>query len=144
MSIEENRRKAIEFVEKGLDGCDLDIIEKYMAPKGTKHIHLEEVQQTPLMYRQYIAAGHDAIPDLHYEITNVLADGDLVAVFVTLSGTFTNKFGDLEPTGLTKSFAACDLFRFADGKIAEEWIVYDSATRQKLLGTYGTDKAGSE
>ena len=134
----ENKRIARRFVEEIINQQNLVAIDEITMPEWTIHHHLgSEERQTPAGYREMLSGVFKAFPDLHYEITFIMGEGDHVIVFVTVTCTFKNQWRKVRPTSKTGSFAGCLLFRFLDGRITEEWLVYDSAAREKLLGTYG-------
>jgi predicted ester cyclase len=64
-----------------------------------------------------------AFPDLQFEVTHVLADGDLVAVRGVQTATHTGNFmGMIEPTGKEVSWTGTAVFRFnEEGKVVERW-----------------------
>jgi predicted SnoaL-like aldol condensation-catalyzing enzyme len=66
-------------------------------------------------------------PDHQVTIQHILADGDLVSVFTSNKGTFTN----YKRQAVWESF---DLWRLKDGKIVESWGVEDTLNQQKQLG----------
>ena len=75
-----------------------------------------------------------AFPDYHETIENMVAEGDMVAVFYTLKGTFTGKFGDTAPTGKKFSLPAVVLARFKNGKQVEAWPYMDSLSWYQQMG----------
>jgi steroid delta-isomerase-like uncharacterized protein len=66
-----------------------------------------------------------ALPDLHYTLEDVIAEGDRVAVRWTLRGTHTGELRGLAPSGkkiVNNGFA---IFRFAGGKITHATVDTD-------------------
>jgi predicted ester cyclase len=58
---------------------DLDAAEELLAPEFVRHdANLPDVVG-PQAERQYIADNLTAFPDLHFEIEQLIAEGDLVA-----------------------------------------------------------------
>ena len=72
--------------------------------------------------------------DVHYDIEDIIAEGDKVAVRMTQSGTHTGTVRDIPPTGKRFSVDYVQRFRVADGKIAEMWAVRDYLSRMQQLG----------
>jgi len=62
-----------------------------------------------------------SIPDVHFDIHELLADGDKVAARLTITGTTAEAYSSI-PSGTTLSIHAMALFRIAEGKAAEEWF----------------------
>lgn len=75
-----------------------------------------------------------AVPDLTAEIDDIVITGDRVAVHLHFKGHFTGKFGDVTGTGQVVDFQAFDLYRVANGRIAENWHLEDNATLMRQLG----------
>ncbi|KAA0574074.1 ester cyclase [Azospirillum sp. Sh1] len=75
-----------------------------------------------------------AVPDLTAAIEDMVADGDRVAVHLRFRGHFTGSFGEAQGNGQTVDFQAFDLYRVADGRIAENWHLEDNLTLLRQLG----------
>ena len=87
---------------------------------------------------QAIRGYRDAMPDLRVTIDDMIAEGDRVALRWTTSGT---QKGALEtPLGVAPashrpvSIPGINIFRIAGGKIAEEWIVWDTLGLAQQVG----------
>ena len=74
-------------------------------------------------------AVHDekkAFPDLKMTVNNMVAEGDLVAVYWTFRGTHTHYgYAGLPATGTKVSMKGITLWRIVDGKITDEWGSFD-------------------
>jgi steroid delta-isomerase-like uncharacterized protein len=76
-----------------------------------------------------------AFPNLRFTSQFIVAEGDKVFAFSTVSGTHQGEFMGMPATG--KSFTAnnADLCRFTeDGRICEHWGVFDVASMMRQLG----------
>ena len=63
-----------------------------------------------------------AFPDARWRVDLVLGEDDFVAARWTATGTFTGKWGDVEPTGKVATFSGVNIYRFNQGgKVAEIW-----------------------
>jgi len=72
--------------------------------------------------KQFIMACRTAFPDLHITATDMIAEGDKVALHWVLRGTCTGVVeGWPPPTGKEIVFEGVDIYRFADGKLVEDW-----------------------
>jgi predicted ester cyclase len=79
-----------------------------------------------------------AIPDLSCEIEQMIVAGDRVVAHLRFRGHFTGHFGQVEGHGQTINFIAIDIYRIADGRIAENWHIEDNLILQQQLGLIGT------
>ena len=74
-----------------------------------------------------------AFPDLAITFNNVVSDGDKVVVHWTATGTQKGPLGDVPASGRRASIPGITIFRFENGKIAEEWTVFDRANLMHQL-----------
>jgi steroid delta-isomerase-like uncharacterized protein len=75
----------------------------------------------------FFAARLKGLPDLKVSIQASLADADKAAASFLYEGTQRGALYGVAPTGKRLSFTSCDIFRIADGKIAEHWGMGDIA-----------------
>ena len=69
---------------------------------------------------------HTALPDLHVVLDEVIAEGDLVATRGTATGTHSAELAGVPATGRPVRWSGTDVYRIADGRIAEWWRNEDS------------------
>lgn len=74
-----------------------------------------------------------AFADLRFEPHQMLADDDLVAVHLTMSGRHVGAFAGLQPTGRPFAVRHVHLFRIADARLAEHWAVRDDLDMLRQL-----------
>ena len=75
-----------------------------------------------------------AFPDLAVSVDLIVAEGDLVAVRWTARGTNTGSGNGIPATGRKVQVNGTAIFRFVDGKIAEEWTSANTLGLMKQLG----------
>lgn len=75
-----------------------------------------------------------AVPDLKVEIPQMIVAGDRVVVHLHFSGHFTGSFKGTQGKGQTVDFIATDIYRIADGHIAENWHLEDNLTFLMQIG----------
>jgi len=56
-------------------------------------------------------------------VDETIAEGDRVMVRWTFHGTHLGEFHSLPPTGKPVAYSGINIFRVADGKIAEIWDI---------------------
>jgi steroid delta-isomerase-like uncharacterized protein len=71
--------------------------------------------------KQFFGMVHQAFPDLHAEVHDVIAEGELVAARVTYTGTHQGEFVGIPATGKKTTISGVDFFRMQDGRQAEHW-----------------------
>lgn len=70
----------------------------------------------------------------HFEVEDVVHEGDKLVVRWINSGTHVGEFAGIPPTNKTFSIAGVDIFRLRDGKLAEHWHVVDQLSMLQQLG----------
>ena len=84
--------------------------------------------------RAVFAMFRGAFPDVHFDIDEMVSEGDRVATRVTGHGTNTGGFMGMPPSGKEATWASKGIFRVANGRIAEHWGMPDLLS---LLGQIG-------
>jgi steroid delta-isomerase-like uncharacterized protein len=69
-----------------------------------------------------------------FTVEDVIAADDRVVVRWTNSGTHIGEFAGLPASGGTFSISGIDIYRLADGKLAEHWHVVDQLSMLAQLG----------
>ena len=75
-----------------------------------------------------------AVPDMRVEIEDMVVAADRVTVHLRFRGHFTGEFGRTHGQNQPIDFQAFDLYRIADGKIAENWHLEDNQTLLRQMG----------
>lgn len=69
-----------------------------------------------------------------FTIEDVISEGDRLVVRWTNSGTHVGNFLGIPATNKSFSVAGIDIYRVADGKLAEHWHVVDQLSMLQQLG----------
>lgn len=75
-----------------------------------------------------------AFPDLHITPEEMVAEGDLVAVRWTATGTHSGDLAGIPATGTAVRWAGTDMYRLTDSRIVEWWRNDDSGWLFQQLG----------
>jgi steroid delta-isomerase-like uncharacterized protein len=129
---EKNKQIARSFFEEVLDQGRFDRYAEshakdFVAHAGEREATLEED----------IAAAKEerkALPDMKVGVNQILAEGDLVAVYWNASGTNTQAGMGFPATGKKIKIDGMTIFRFKAGKISEEWSVWDMLSAMRQAG----------
>jgi steroid delta-isomerase-like uncharacterized protein len=135
---ERNKQTARSFFEDVLDQGRFDKYAeshaKDFAAHGRDHDYtLEEDMAAAKEERK-------ALPDMRMRANQILAERDLVSVYWSVSGTNTQAGMGFPATGKTVKIDGMTLFRFREGKICEEWSVWDMLSVLRQLGLYSPPK----
>jgi steroid delta-isomerase-like uncharacterized protein len=78
----------------------------------------------------------DSSSDLTFTENWMIAEGDKVAVCFTAKGTHDGAFQGVPATGKHYELTAMTVWRFVDGKIAEEWVFSNDLDLYRQLGLF--------
>ena len=71
--------------------------------------------------REAFRRFHHVFPDLRVTLDDVIATNDKVAARWTATGTHRTEFAGIPATGGSVRWGGTDIYRLADGKVAEWW-----------------------
>lgn len=91
--------------------------------------------------KQVFTALFQAIPDFRYDIDDIVAEGDVVAIRTTGSGTMTGPFLGAKPAEQHITWPEIHFARVRDGRIVEHWDVSD---RQQAISRSSKDTSERE
>ncbi len=74
----------------------------------------------------------------HWNVEELFSAGDRVVARWTGTGKHEGELMGVNPTGLPIEVDAISIFRIADGKIAEEWTVWDALGLLQQVGAVQT------
>ena len=117
---------------------DLSAIDEFFAPDGVDH---QEPPGTDIIahLKQVIVGMRTAFPDVHFEIHELLAEGDIVAYRATMTGTQTGTLSllpgqHLPATGRRVSVPHMYFMRIVDGKTTDLWHLWNIPMMMQQLG----------
>jgi predicted ester cyclase len=138
MSLEENKRIALSIIE-ALNARDLSLwsqhlAEGYIAEHPGVSAPLNKTKSNG--YHQRFVT---ALPDIHFEVLHVLAEGDHVLIHWTGSGTHAERLATvtgetIPPTRRSVRVSGALLTEVREGKIVREWGYWDQLSLLAQLG----------
>lgn len=81
-----------------------------------------------------VALWHAAFPDLRVTLDAEVAEGDLVVSRWTARGTHLAPLRSIPATGRQVMVSAIEISRIGAGKIAEQWLLWDTLDLLNQLG----------
>jgi len=128
MSTEQNKVVVRRFIEETLNAMDGSLVDELFAPDYSNHM----VPGGREGFKQFFSMVSSAYPDLKmkYSIERLMAEGDYVMMRASMH--ISNNGKEATGTGLGE-------YRFANGKIVEDWPLSGAA---ELLQQVGVDLPG--
>ncbi|WP_336360737.1 ester cyclase [Haladaptatus sp. ZSTT2] len=131
--LEKNKQIARRFPEEIATEGNIALIDEYCAADIIDHSPFGDVEGRDAVKKQ-IEELRTAWADFSATVEEVIAEGDMVAMRVTLRGTHEGAFMGLEPTGKRFEVQNMVFTRIKDGKIAERWVQPDTLGMMQQLG----------
>ena len=134
MSAEDNKAVIRRLIEEVYNQGNLDVVDELVAADIFNHAAVPEHQHGKDGFKHVMEWVREFSSDVHYDIDDIISEGDKVAVRMTQSGSHTGMVRGIPPTGKRFSVDYVHWFRVEDGKVAELWAVRDDLTRLEQLG----------
>jgi steroid delta-isomerase-like uncharacterized protein len=130
----ENEALARRFFEEMCNGRRYDIAEEILAPDHRYHdAQSPPTDPGPEGMKQTVSIYAEGL-DGRWEVHDIFSSGDQVAVRWTGHGVHRTEMMGLSPTGKEIRVDAITILRIADGKIADNWTVWDTLAMLQQLG----------
>ncbi len=123
MSTEQNKAVVRRFIEETLNAMDSSLVDELFAPDYTNHM----VPGGREGFKQFFSMVSSAYPDLkmRYSIERLMAEGDYVMMRASMH--ISNNGKEATGSGLGE-------YRFANGKIVEDWPLSGAAELLQQVG----------
>ena len=126
-SSQEKRNKILveSFIEEIFNKHNLSQIENYLTPQAGKGNE---------GFKQFLSAFSRAFPDWHANIEQIVAENNLVVIFLNGSGTHQGEFQGMPPTRKPVNIRSADLYRIENAIIVEHRDVVDQLNLLQQTG----------
>ncbi len=119
MGTAENKAVLRRIVNELITRKNLGLADVLYSEEHVLHPEASGVGRGPEGMQQAFAGLHEEFPDVRVNIESIVAEGDMVAVRLTFSGTHA-------PTGERATWPEMVFTRFSGGKAVESWEVTDT------------------
>jgi steroid delta-isomerase-like uncharacterized protein len=137
MLIEENKAVVRELFD-AVNAADLDRAVGTAADDVVVHTAIPGVAPGREGFRSFLGLYLAAFPEQRVEVHEVLAEGDKVVVRHTHHVTHGGDFAGMPPTGKRVVVDGVEVFRVANGRVAELWHHDDLLGLMQQLGAVPT------
>jgi steroid delta-isomerase-like uncharacterized protein len=131
---EANMARNLQFYQEVVNAGDLDRINDFIAEDYVEHESFPGLPQSREGVKQFFDMMRTAFPDVHFDVEFMLADGEKVVSYITMTGTHKGEFMGMAPSGKAFSIESIDIVRIVDGKAVEHWGVTDVMGMMQQLG----------
>ena len=133
MLIEQNKALVRKFADC-IDTKDLDAALTLLSPDFVDHTPPAGLPPGIEGVRMFFTMQFAAFPDGHSTAQDIIAEGDKVVCRMSGEGTHRAAFLGISPTGKHVRWSFIDIWRIADGKLAEHWVEADMMGMMQQLG----------
>ena len=135
-TIEENKQIVRAFIETAFNQHQTDRVADYLTPDMKWHGGTLGTVEGREKVAGLVSAIVSALPDLHNVEQDIIAERDIVAVRAVVEATHKGDLLGIPASGRHVRWDAVDVYRVADGKIAEEWAADDLLAFVYGVGAY--------
>src|SRR5215213_11008 len=125
-SAEANVATAGRWTEDVYTGKDLAVLDEILDPSAIHHGAAFPDAAGVEAIKEALASTFASFPDITLAVDDTIANGDLVVVRWSGTGTNDGPWLGMEPTGKTANFTGINIYRFSCGKIVESWSEMDA------------------
>jgi steroid delta-isomerase-like uncharacterized protein len=143
MTLDEHKATVRRQYEVGLNRQDVTVMAECFTADYVHHMPLSPEPLGRAAFEEMFNGFLAAFPDMQATIDDILAEGDRVAARTTFRGTHRGEFMGIPASGKQVVFSGNDIYRFVDGKIAEEWAQFDALGLMQQLGAVPASAAAS-
>jgi ketosteroid isomerase-like protein len=129
----ENEVLVRRFFEEFCNGRRAEIADEIIAADYVSHGPQAPPAAGPEGVKTRVGLYQESV-DGHWDLQELFSVADRVVARWIGSGTHRGELMGVEPTGAPISVEAISIFRIADGKIAEEWTVWDALGLLQQVG----------
>lgn len=124
---EQNKELCKRFFEEVWNKGNTEAVDEFVADDmKTNNPDVSYHRDGPEGVKSLVKALRGAMPDLHYTIHEIIAEGDLVAVRLTSTGSHTGEaFHEIKSSGMKGEVEGISFARIRDGKIVETWAQWN-------------------
>jgi len=135
-NLEENKRIVRAFIEAAFNQHQANRAADYLTSDVKWHGGTLGTVDGRENFVGLIGAIVSALPDLRNVEQDIIAERDIVSVRAVVEGTHKGDLLGIPASGKHVRWDAVDVYRIADGKIAEEWAADDLLAFVYGVGAY--------
>ncbi|WP_161883571.1 ester cyclase [Deinococcus alpinitundrae] len=124
MDAETNRALVLMVFDRAFNHGDTSVFDEHVPASGTDHQENPGTEMRPHL-KEIVTMLRTAFPDLHFEIHDALAEGEIVAVHSTMTGTHLGPFMGVPPTGRPIKVRHMHFLRWQNGQNTDLWHLWD-------------------
>ena len=132
MGVEENKENIRRLIEEVYNQGNMSAVDDLVA---NDHVIVGNPNlKGPEGIKQFATSVRTSFPDFHMKIDDMVAEGDIVATYLTWTGTQTGEWMNIPPTGKKITVSGSFFFKLRDGKEIESKGISQYLSMYQQLG----------
>jgi steroid delta-isomerase-like uncharacterized protein len=127
--VTENARTVADFMDAVWNRGDLQAVDRFLADEYTIHSDpgdpWDGATLSRAAFKERLVTSRAPFPDLHFDLTDVIAEDDRVAIAWSMRGTQTGALGTFPATGRYINVLGMTVYYFRAGRITGHRQVVD-------------------
>lgn len=123
-----------DFYERyiaALNARDFDVMDEFIHDDVT--LNGKAVRRDDILAVQRDEVG--AVPDLHWQLTNLIIDGDRLGAQLINTGTPIKRFVGVDPSGASFEVVEYAVYQVRDGRFAHMAAIHDAEAVKRQLSS---------
>jgi len=137
-SVQERNIALVRSFGEASNSRNYDAIREMLTPEFVRHCQAtpDVVVQNREQFIEYLKADASVFPDSRQTLQRIVAEGDLVAFWLTYDATQEGQMGPFPPSHKKMQLEVGGIFRVQAGKLAELWVTWDNLAALAQLGHF--------
>ena len=133
--LDTNKAIVMRAWEEAFNQGNLNVIDEVFDTSYIERTPYNVIEQGgPERVKQAFKWMHSVFGNLHFEVEQMVAEGDIVVSRAMATGTHIGEFMGVSATGQPVRFAAVVISRLSNGKHVEDWSFVDSYAILRQIG----------
>jgi steroid delta-isomerase-like uncharacterized protein len=135
MGTEDNNKALVRRVlEEAFNKGNLAVVDEAIATNYVSYDPAVPTVHGPAGLKQLIGMYRSAFPDVRLTVEEIVAIGDTVVTRWSATGTHRGPFSGVPPTGRKATVTGMQISHFANGKVVEDFVNWDTLGLMRQLG----------
>ena len=130
---EQNKALGRRMIEAVWNDQDYAVVDAHIPSDFIAHSSPDDIHG-PEGYKQFFSMIHQAFPDIHFTVEDVIAEADQVVMRWRVRGTHRGEFMGIPATGRKVAMTGMTIGRMAGNKVIEGWTNWDLFALMQQLG----------
>jgi len=132
--VEQNKEWVKQFYSEILTNGRVDLVDSLVAENYQEHEPLPGYASNKEGLKDFFIMMRKAFPDLANDVKFMVAEGDKVVSYITMTGTHKGDYMGATGTGKIFKIQVIDIIKVVNGQMTEHWGVGDYMTMMEQLG----------